>query len=89
MVTLSPWLQHSHSDIDHVCPPLPQVGYDMTKKAADAVYRKSGLGPQDVQVVELHDCFSTNELITYEALSLCSPGERERGGGMSIKPRLP
>ena len=46
----------------------------MAKKAADAVYRKSGLGPRDVQVVELHDCFSANELISYEALGLCAPG---------------
>ncbi len=51
-----------------------QVGYDMAKKAADAVYRKSGLGPNDVQVIELHDCFSANELISYEALGLCPPG---------------
>lgn len=47
----------------------------MAKKAADTVYRKSGLGPEDVQVVELHDCFSANELITYEALGLCAPGK--------------
>jgi acetyl-CoA acetyltransferase len=46
----------------------------MAKKAAEAVYRKSGIGPGDVQVVELHDCFSANELITYEALGLCPPG---------------
>ena len=55
-------------------PPPPQVGYDVAKKAAETVYRKSGLGPQDVQVVELHDCFSANELITYEALGLCPVG---------------
>ena len=51
-----------------------QVGYDMAKKAADEVYRKSGIGPENVDVVELHDCFSANELITYEALGLCAPG---------------
>eukprot|EP00455_Lapot_gusevi_P039256 TRINITY_DN43_c0_g1_i1.p1 TRINITY_DN43_c0_g1~~TRINITY_DN43_c0_g1_i1.p1 ORF type:complete len:575 (+),score=279.17 TRINITY_DN43_c0_g1_i1:75-1799(+) len=51
------------------------VGYDMTKTAAQEVYRQSGLGPQDVQVIELHDCFSANELITYEALGLCKEGE--------------
>jgi len=33
-----------------------------------------GLGPQDVDVIELHDCFSANELITYEALGLCPEG---------------
>ena len=34
----------------------------------------SGLKPSQVDVVELHDCFSCNELITYEALGLCAPG---------------
>ena len=48
----------------------------MSKKAADSVFSKSGLTPADVQVVELHDCFSANELISYEALGLCPPGER-------------
>lgn len=51
------------------------IGYDMTKNAADKLYRKTGKKPTEVQVVELHDCFSANELITYEALSLCSPGK--------------
>lgn len=50
------------------------VGYDMTKAAAQQLYAKTGFGPRDVDVVELHDCFSTNELITYEALGLCEPG---------------
>lgn len=47
----------------------------MTKAAADRLYAKTGVKPSDVQVVELHDCFSANELITYEALGLCGPGE--------------
>lgn len=51
------------------------VGYDMSKAAADRVYQKSNRNPMDVQVVELHDCFSANELITYEALSLCPVGK--------------
>ena len=50
------------------------AGADMTRRAAQQVYEESGLGPEDVQVVELHDCFSTNELITYEALGLCPAG---------------
>jgi len=54
---------------------MKMVGYDMTKKAADAVFAKSGYKPTDVDVVELHDCFSCNELITYEALGLCAPGK--------------
>lgn len=51
------------------------VGYDMTKRAADQVYHKAGIRPDDVDVIELHDCFSANELITYEALGLCPPGK--------------
>jgi acetyl-CoA acyltransferase len=51
------------------------VGYDMSKKAADKVYAQAGITPQDVDVIELHDCFSANELITYEALGLCDEGK--------------
>ena len=51
------------------------VGADMTRRAAQQVYEQSGLGPDDVDVIELHDCFSTNELITYEALGLCEEGK--------------
>ncbi|HYC24035.1 MAG TPA: lipid-transfer protein [Candidatus Bathyarchaeia archaeon] len=51
------------------------VGYDMTKQAAAQVYEQSGFGPENVDVVELHDCFSANELITYEALGLCPEGK--------------
>ncbi|RMF14460.1 MAG: lipid-transfer protein [Candidatus Dadabacteria bacterium] len=51
------------------------VGFDMAKKAADEVYEKSGLGPEDVDVIELHDCFSANEMITYEVLGLAGEGE--------------
>lgn len=51
------------------------AGQDMTRKAATKVFSKAGLQPSDVQVVELHDCFSTNELITYEGLGLCEIGK--------------
>ncbi len=51
------------------------VGFDMTRSAADIVYEDSGKGPSDVDVVELHDCFSANELITYDALRLCQQGQ--------------
>jgi sterol carrier protein 2 len=51
------------------------IGSDMTRKAAEKVYRQSGLGPENVDVVELHDCFSANEMITYEALGLCPEGK--------------
>ena len=51
------------------------VGYDMSKEAANRAYEEAGVGPADVDVVELHDCFSANELITYEALGLAEEGK--------------
>ncbi|WP_369217772.1 lipid-transfer protein [Streptomyces flavofungini] len=51
------------------------VGQPMSREAARRVYEGSGLGIEDVDVVELHDCFSVNELLTYEALGMCGPGE--------------
>ena len=53
---------------------IKAVGSDMTRHAVDKLYSKTGLGAADVQVVELHDCFSANELVTYEALGLCPEG---------------
>lgn len=50
------------------------VGYGMAQRAADKVYAAAGIGPDDVDVVELHDCFAHNELIIYEALGLCPEG---------------
>jgi acetyl-CoA acyltransferase len=47
----------------------------MSRAAATRAYEESGLGPEDVQVIELHDCFTPAELITYEALGLCAEGE--------------
>jgi sterol carrier protein 2 len=57
---------------------IKMIGFDMTKQAARQVYEKSGIGPEDIQVVELHDCFTANELLTYEALGLCPEGEAEK-----------
>ncbi len=57
---------------------IKMVGYDMAKECAKKVYEEAGLGPQDVQVVELHDCFTANELLTYEAIGLCKEGEAEK-----------
>ena len=54
---------------------IKMVGYDMSKAAAQKVYAQAGIGPEDVDVVELHDCFSCNEMITYEALGLCPEGK--------------
>lgn len=47
----------------------------MTRLAATKCFEAAGLTPSDVDVVELHDCFSANELITYEALGLCAEGK--------------
>ncbi len=57
---------------------IKMVGYDMAKKAAQQAYQKAGLGPEDLDVVELHDCFTANELLTYEALGLCPEGGAEK-----------
>lgn len=54
------------------------VGYDMAKAAAQKVYADSGIGPDEVDVVELHDCFTANELLTYEALGLAPEGGAEK-----------
>lgn len=54
------------------------VGYDMSKATAAAVYEQAGIGPADVDVVELHDCFTVNELLSYEALGLAPEGEAAR-----------
>ncbi|XP_008577741.1 PREDICTED: non-specific lipid-transfer protein isoform X1 [Galeopterus variegatus] len=54
---------------------IKMVGFDMSKEAARKCYDKSGLGPSDIDVIELHDCFSSNELLTYEALGLCPEGQ--------------
>jgi acetyl-CoA acyltransferase len=51
------------------------IGHHMNEAAARKVYEQSGLGPEDFQVIELHDCFSANELLLYEALGLCGAGE--------------
>lgn len=54
------------------------VGYDMAKAAAEKVYATAGVSPDDIDVVELHDCFSPNELISYESLGLTPVGTAER-----------
>ena len=58
------------------------VGASMSRRAAQQVYETSGLGPEDVDVIELHDCFSANEVVTYEALGLCAEG---KGGVLAME----
>ncbi|RJF94594.1 lipid-transfer protein [Oleomonas cavernae] len=57
---------------------IKMIGFDMTASAARQVYEKTGIGPDDVDVVELHDCFTANELLTYEGLGLCGDGQAEK-----------
>ncbi|HSK49057.1 MAG TPA: lipid-transfer protein [Solirubrobacterales bacterium] len=54
------------------------VGSDMSKQAADEAYAEAGVAAAEVDVCELHDCFSANELITYEALGFAAEGEAHK-----------
>ena len=54
------------------------VGFSMAQAAAQQVYEAAGVGPQDIDVVELHDCFAHNELLSYESLGLCPIGGAEK-----------
>ncbi|MFC9664648.1 lipid-transfer protein [Nocardia sp. NPDC127606] len=54
------------------------VGGDMSRRAALEVYEQAQIGPDDIDVIELHDCFAANELLTYEALGLAAEGEAHK-----------
>lgn len=60
-----PWVEHAEAywDVDTI-----------TRNAARQAYESAGLGPADLDMVELHDCFATAELAHYENLGLCEPG---------------
>lgn len=71
------------------------VGYDMSKRAAQTALAEAGVDAKDVKVVELHDCFSANEMTTIDALGLCEHGKAHEmvragdttyGGRMVINP---
>ncbi len=55
--------------------PILCIGSDMTRRAAAKVYEQAGVGPEEVDVIELHDCFTPNEVVTYEGLGLCGEGQ--------------
>jgi len=57
---------------------IKAVGFDMSRAAADSVYAQAGIGPQDIDVCELHDCFTANEVISYEALGFAPEGGAEK-----------
>ncbi|SPA54632.1 lipid-transfer protein [Cupriavidus taiwanensis] len=54
------------------------VGFHMAEAGANSVYEQTGVGPSDIQVCELHDCFAQNELLTYESLGFARVGEAEK-----------
>ncbi|AII10916.1 thiolase family protein [Rhodococcus opacus] len=66
VMTSDPWVEGGQVQ--------PDVS-TLTRQAADAAYAQAGIGPEDLDLVELHDCFATAELIHYDNLSLCKPGE--------------
>ncbi|HCS27648.1 MAG TPA: lipid-transfer protein [Spongiibacteraceae bacterium] len=75
--------------------PINLIGSEMTRRAAAAVYENAGVGPDEIDVVELHDCFTVNEVISYEALGLCPEGESQKfvaagdntyGGSVVVNP---
>lgn len=76
-LTSDPWTEHDLA--------LPDVS-TLTRRAAKQAYEAAGVGPKDVDLTELHDCFATAELIHYENLGLCGDGEAakfiDEGGGM-------
>jgi acetyl-CoA acetyltransferase len=63
-----------YSDRDLVMPDVNAV----TRRAAKEAYEMAGIGPNDISLVELHDCFATAEILHYENLGLCKDGEAGR-----------
>jgi acetyl-CoA acyltransferase len=63
------------SSFDETADCIKVVGADMSRSAADQAYEEAEVEAGQVKVCELHDCFSTNELVTYEALGFCGEGE--------------
>jgi len=51
------------------------VGQEYGRRAAKIAYEQAGVGPEDIDLVELHDCFTPNEVVAYEGLGLCGEGE--------------
>ena len=77
VLTSDPWTDRTAT--------LPDVS-TLTRRASKQAYEKAGIGPKDIALTELHDCFATAELVHYENLGLCGDGEAgkfiDSGGGM-------
>jgi sterol carrier protein 2 len=54
---------------------IKMVGFDLIQRISQRLFTKVGINPDQIQVIELHDCFAPNELISYEALGLCPTGK--------------
>ncbi len=83
VLTSDPWSERNLT--------LPDVN-TLTRNAAKEAYEKAGVGPDDLDLVELHDCFATAEMLHYENLGLCAEGEAGRlidEGETSIGGRIP
>ena len=65
VLTSDPWQE--------ACQVLPDIN-TLTRQAATTAYEQAGIGPEDLDLVELHDCFATAELVHYDNLQLCEPG---------------
>lgn len=65
VLTSDPWQK--------ACQVLPDIN-TLTRQAAVTAYEQAGIGPQDLDLVELHDCFASAELVHYDNLQLCEPG---------------
>ncbi|MFF3493255.1 lipid-transfer protein [Streptomyces sp. NPDC002795] len=70
-------LQSDADDLFDKKSAMSLVGTDVTRAAATEVYEKAGVDPRDIKVVELHDCFTVNEVLSYEGLGLCEEGGAE------------
>ena len=66
--------------VDSFDPPslIAYAGFHMAQAAARRVYEQAGVGPEDIRVAELHDCFAHNEALSYEALGFCPEGGAEK-----------
>ena len=77
-----------YSDRDLVMPDVNAV----TRRAVKEAYEMAGIGPDDISLVELHDCFATAEILHYENLGLCKDGEAGRmidEGEVALGGRIP
>jgi len=78
-----PWTEHNLAAMDFNA---------VTRIAAKSAYEMAGLGPDDVDLIELHDCFATAEIVHYENLGLCKDGEAGRmidNGETQLGGRIP